>query len=340
MGPVMLLPAGLRWRPARHADARDVTRLLVACERFDDGVAEVELSDVVADWNRPSVDLDTMTAVVFDGSDVVAFAQVTTGRAEAAVLPSHRGRGIGSALLRFTWHVARRDRRVTVGQTVSDGRADAAPLFVGHGYTRGWTSWILDIDVRDAPRPRLPAGYQLRAFVPGDHARAAFDLIDTAFDEWPDREGHAFDDWAVQTLAHERFVAGASPIVVHEGRLVGVAINFDYPTEGWVHQLAVARAHRNMGLGRALLAASFQRHRRRGHTTVGLSTDSRTGALGLYEHVGMRVRRSYTRWSKQLDAGWPLRHLKPTPPTSPATQRRITHDTEEHAEVTSPPPEA
>lgn len=89
---------------------------------------------------------------------------------------------------------------------------------------------------------------------------------------------------------------------MHEGRLVGVAINFDYRTEGWVHQLAVARAHRGVGLGRALLSASFQGQRRLGHTKVALSTDSRTGARTLYENVAMRVRRSYTHWSKHLDA--------------------------------------
>lgn len=303
MDGVLRLPAGLGWRPARRTDARDVTELLIACERFDDGVADVELSDVITDWRRPSVDLETMTAIVFDGSQLVAFAQVIMGRAEAAVLPTDRGRGIGSALLAFTWHVARDDGHATVGQTVSDGRIDAVPLFVRHGYTRRWTSWVLSIDVRDVPSPRLPDGYRLGVFVPDEHGRAAFEVIDAAFNEWPDRQGHDFQDWAVQTLAHERFVASASPIIVHEGRLVGVAVNFDYGTEGWVHQLAVARAHRGLGLGRALLTASFERHRRAGHTRVGLNTDSRTDALALYEHVGMRVRRSYTHWSKQLAAG-------------------------------------
>jgi hypothetical protein len=33
---------------------------------------------------------------------------------------------------------------------------------------------------------------------------------------------------------------------------------------------------------------------------VGLSTDSRTGALGLYERVGMKVTRSYTHFAKEL----------------------------------------
>jgi hypothetical protein len=85
----------------------------VACEEFDDGVSEVEVSDVVTDWRRPGVDLDSMTALVLDGFEVVAFTQVIAGRAEVDVLPSHRGRGlrrhlavkrllrIGTAVLRW-----------------------------------------------------------------------------------------------------------------------------------------------------------------------------------------------------------------------------------------------
>ena len=34
---------------------------------------------------------------------------------------------------------------------------------------------------------------------------------------------------------------------------------------------------------------------------AGVSTDSRTGALGLYEKVGMRVVRQYTRYRKRLE---------------------------------------
>ena len=37
-----------------------------------------------------------------------------------------------------------------------------------------------------------------------------------------------------------------------------------------------------------------------GRRVAGVSTDSRTGALGLYEKVGMRVVRQYTRYTKPL----------------------------------------
>nr|WP_143427096.1 GNAT family N-acetyltransferase [Georgenia soli] len=41
--------------------------------------------------------------------------------------------------------------------------------------------------------------------------------------------------------------------------------------------------------GRALLADAFQRAREQGATRSELATDSRTGALGLYQRVGMEV---------------------------------------------------
>ena len=50
-----------------------------------------------------------------------------------------------------------------------------------------------------------------------------------------------------------------------------------------------ARDQRNRGLAQALLVDSFAATRAHGTTTSELSTDSRTGALGLYEKVGMTV---------------------------------------------------
>ncbi len=46
---------------------------------------------------------------------------------------------------------------------------------------------------------------------------------------------------------------------------------------------------RGRGRSRALLADSFEVARARGARRSELSTDSRTGALGLYQRVGMEV---------------------------------------------------
>jgi len=49
------------------------------------------------------------------------------------------------------------------------------------------------------------------------------------------------------------------------------------------------RDQRNRGHAQALMVDSFAQGRAHGATTSALLTDSRTGALGLYEKVGMRV---------------------------------------------------
>jgi ribosomal protein S18 acetylase RimI-like enzyme len=55
-------------------------------------------------------------------------------------------------------------------------------------------------------------------------------------------------------------------------------------------------AVRGLGGGRAGAAG-----REHGATRAELSTDSRTGALGLYERVGMRVRQTFVHYARELD---------------------------------------
>ena len=69
---------------------------------------------------------------------------------------------------------------------------------------------------------------------------------------------------------------------------------------GWVDQLAVLPDHWGNGIAGALLAESFRRFRDGGLAEAALSTDSRTGALGLYEHVGMHVDETFARLSLTL----------------------------------------
>lgn len=300
------LPEAYEARPAARDDLEVVFALVAECERHDDGAAEIALSDIAADWNRPDFDLETMSITVWRGDELAAAGDVFMGRAEIDVAPAHRGRGLGAALLPWTWAVARADGRDTVGQTVSDNRADAEALFRSHGYEPSHTAWVLRIDLDAEPpaEPPLPPGLAFRDLRPGDDDHAVFDVIDTAFDEWEDRESHGFDNWAPAFLHREEVVPELVPLVVDGDRIVGVALNLHYglddDVEGWIQQLAVDKAYRGRGLGRALLQESFRRFHRVGYRRCGLSTDSRTGALSLYEHVGMHVRSSFTRYTRHL----------------------------------------
>jgi GNAT superfamily N-acetyltransferase len=129
----------------------------------------------------------------------------------------------------------------------------------------------------------------------------AFQLIEDAFNEWPDRDPAVYDDWASSTVRRPGFEPWQMQLVDDpSGSSVGVCFTILAGATGYVDQLAVRRDQRGLGLARALLAAAFERARAHGATVSELSTDSRTGALGLYEHVGMTVAHTWRHWMTDL----------------------------------------
>ena len=276
-----------------------------AYERVFLGRPFVDLADIEGDWQRPSFDLASATTGVFDGEHMVGYAEVTGRRGEVYVHPDWHGRGLGSALAEWTERVARRDRAAApavaadrlIGQTVPVTDTAALALLAARGYSLRHTSWVLRLpqDVVLAPVP-LPPGVVVR---PGERAedRAAWRVIEDAFGEWAGREDTPFDDWAAATIHRPGFQPWQLLLAVDDGTVVGVCFVILSDGEAWVQQLAVRRDSRNRGLGRALLSEAGRLSREHGAHLLELNTDSRTGALGLYEHVGMVVTDTFEHWA-------------------------------------------
>jgi mycothiol synthase len=74
-----------------------------------------------------------------------------------------------------------------------------------------------------------------------------------------------------------------------ENAVVAVAVVLLAENEAFVYRLATRADQRGRGLAQALLIDCFDAGRRHGATRLGLSTDSRTGALDLYQKIGMTV---------------------------------------------------
>ena len=296
------LPAGLRTRVPTLEDARSVLELVAAHELAVQGEAEVAFEDILSDWQRPSFDLTNDSILVFDGQRMTAEAEVFKGRrAEVMVHPDAWGRGIGTWLLGWTERRARAAGGTLVGQTVPDTLVTAIDLFGRHGYHAMWTSWVLEIALEAAPhQPELPPGFTLRPFVPGRDDHPVYEVVERAFSEWPDRAATSFEDWHASTVGRQGFDPALLFVVDHQDEPVGVGFCIDAGADGWVQSLAVAREHRGEGLARGLLQRAFVEFHNRGRSRVQLSTDSRTGSLGLYEHVGMHVVRSYTHHAKEI----------------------------------------
>lgn len=301
--PRLTPPAGLTARPATTDDLDLVVALVRACEEHDYGRAELDPEDLAVDWARLGTDLSVMSVAVFEGDAMVAEAEAFEGRGEVNIHPDHRGRGIGTAILPWLHEVARA-QGPTLRQVAHDTDTTRRAFLLRHGYRETYTSWILSISLEDGiEAPVLPPGFAFRDFRPGVDDREAYEVVEDAFGEWEGRLPATFEDWAGLTIGRESFEPSNMLLAVDEGtgEIVGVVFMIDYGIEeGWIQQAATKATHRHHGIARALLHRAFQSYGERGKRAVELSTDSRTGALGLYEKVGMRVVSSYTNYVKDL----------------------------------------
>ncbi len=286
------LPEGCTARPLTADDLDAAYHVYSSAQLEDSGVIALERADIQADWSRPSMDLAADTVGVECGDRLVGAAEVGRRgtRAEAAVHPQARGRGVGEWLA--DWVEARSlDRGAdSVGQTVPRGSA-AQRLLEHRGYREGHTSWVLELPAgAEVPERPLPEGLVIRdAVTEADH-RAAHDVIETAFGEWSDRTGETFEEWAAGTVRRPGHAPWQLRVVEGtDGVLAACFTVVDERACGFVDQVAVSRAHRGQGLAQALLADGFRGARAHGALRSELSTDSRTGALELYLKVGMRV---------------------------------------------------
>ena len=272
-------------------DARAVFEVMAAQEAHDVGTVEIEEADIVGYWQRPSFDVAASTIGVFDGDRLVAYGEVGgEQRSDAAVHPAYRGRGLGTAIAAWIRETARSRGDRVVGMPVPQGSASDR-LLAAMGYHVRWESWLLELPPGQEIEPQpLPPGYALRTALTDAERRAVHEVVEDAFLEWSERARSSYEDFEARTVRRPGFEPWHLRTVVDpDGATVGVCWTSVNGATAYVAQLAVRRDHRGRGLARALLVDAFAGAREHGATRFELATDSRTGALGLYEKVGMRV---------------------------------------------------
>jgi GNAT superfamily N-acetyltransferase len=298
---VTAVPPGLDTRPLTTSDAPAAFDVLAAADEADLGFVGIDLDDVVADWGRPSFSLETDSVGVFEGERLVGCIEVYKGsRAVGAVHPNHRERGIGTALVAWSEEHARAKGSTTLAHAMAE--ASAGPdLLRRRAYQQRHTAWILRLGTGDdiLGDRNLPPGVAIRPMQEGEE-QATYRVVEDAFNEWEGRDPNSFDDWAATTLSRPGFQQWHMLVATQDGQVVG-ACNLGVSAHiAWVSELAVRRDQRGRGLGRLLLIDAFDRGRAAGATTFDLATDTRTGALGLYESVGMRIAATYLHFVLEL----------------------------------------
>ncbi|MFI5707733.1 GNAT family N-acetyltransferase [Kribbella sp. NPDC051620] len=287
--PVM--PAGFDCRPATTDDAEAIARLT--------GIA---VDEVEASLERPGLDASVDSLVVLDPArSVAAWAWVRGRRSQVDVGDKYRGLGLGSGLVEWVERRAIESGTDRVAQTVDDEDHAGTALLRARGYEVIATNWKLTKPVDEEPAPpELPAGITIRPFS-GEAAQAAYQVIQDAFDDWQPRRW-GFDEWARMTIERTTFAAELSSVAFAGDELVGAAICLALPDSaaGYVEHVAVRADQRGKGIARALIAQASLDFYRQGRPDLVLWTHSGTGALAMYERLGMAVQHSTTVFSRKL----------------------------------------
>jgi mycothiol synthase len=305
------LPAGYSARPAIEGDLDAVVSLLEADQLASMGATEDVREELVWLWHVPYVELARDTLLVSAGEDLAAYGDALWDPASpgplagrGAVHPSHRGRGIGTSIVRWTLDAAQ--ERGTPGvrhNGVYADNAEARALLEANGLSHVRNFSTMARALPAATPPPLPDGIAIRTFETGRDERTLYEVHEASFaDHWgfvPEPyesfvgEWYDADDW-VPDLA---YLAEAGE------EAVGHASALEFATRGYIASIGVLRAWRGRGIAQALLHRAFADLAARGQpeVTLGVDAASPTGAVALYEKVGMTVRHEYVTY--HLDTG-------------------------------------
>jgi len=157
----------------------------------------------------------------------------------------------------------------------------------------------------EIPEPQWPEGLTLRNAREGEEERVYEANMDSFQDHWDFRR-QPFEDWQRYATGGNRHDLSLWWLVEDGDELAAISLNAWHfsgdPQFGWIHILGVRPPWRKRGLGTALLRHSFRDFAARGATRVGLGVDGEntTGAVRLYERVGLRVVRRNDTYEKKL----------------------------------------
>jgi mycothiol synthase len=229
---------------------------------------------------------------------------LTTGR----LLPAWRGRGIGTAMLRWVESRAAAlaathptTGKAMLGANASSTEVDTTAMLRDAGYHETFSMVEMRFDAFDTlPPVELPTGLAFRPVTP-DQYRAIWESVQAAYMDSPQNVVATEEDYQ-EWLANPAFDPTLWRIAWDGERIAGQTLCEIAKGRGEVTEVSVGAPWRRRGLGYALVVAGLRALAESGMSEARLHAraDNIFGAPRLYERVGFRPLKRFVRYRKPL----------------------------------------
>ncbi|GHO76290.1 putative acetyltransferase, GNAT [Ktedonobacter sp. SOSP1-85] len=316
---VSTLPAGISVRPASLDDIQALVALFEARDRELGIEPERTAENLKRDFTKPHVDLqrDSLVALTSMG-ELVSYAWVEDQQhvhifMNLETRADYRESGLADAMLEWAETRAREyiaqapeGLRVTLRNGCDVHYVSRRHLLERHGFQVVRHFYDMKIELAEPLRqPVWPDGIRVQNTQPGME-RAIFEANNEAFrDHWGFVE-NSFENWSHYALDPHTFDPTLWFLAMDGEEIAGFAIcGKEGDDKGWVYDLAVRRPWRRKGIAQALLHEAFNAFYQRGihNVLLGVDASSLTGALRVYERVGMHAVREFLAYRKELRPG-------------------------------------
>lgn len=257
-------------------------------------VADAEAVDMISALNEAALlrlrrpHPTTQHILVSEGEELVGYAQLESGpdwsAGQLLVSPDHRRAGVGTKLLQQLIMESSSPLRVwAMGDTPA---ARALATAVGMARQRELLIMERRLD-GELPEPVVPAGVQIRTFVPGQDDQQWLRVNAAAFADHPEQAMIDLDDLE-DRMAEPWFDPMGFFVATRDGTMIGFHWTKQHQDQlGEVYVLGIAPSEARRGLGKALLLTGLRWLQQQGNSRVKLYVEAdHQAAIELYLTYG------------------------------------------------------